>query len=525
MHYKRLAFSTFMKIAYLVIFLFILFVPGRTKYVSQGYNKYTVMLDGVTVGVTDSVSDIYDCYRQARLELSMEQEDSSSLYLSDYSSLTYKGEEVVFGKEDDPRIIVDNMKDIIRNNKVSTYEHSYSIKVNGDVINVASGEDVTGVFQTVIDKYSGGEGFEVTLDGNPDRQLSVLSVSVNKVDGAASEEPEETLFLSAGAEDVLEVEGEYNEDEELGFESFQYGIVDMKLSQDIEVCEVYVPNEEVMTFEEAKNYFTETKDVQEVYKVESGDTLSEISIKVNLPLEQIIEMNDSLEDSNSLIVPGQELIITSPKPALSVLWSYRARVQEVYDLPVEYEYNEDWYTSQSVTLQQPSSGSHDAVVLITNENAKQTGSSVLYEEILTIPVAKRVEKGTITPPTYIKPISGGRATSGFGRRRSPTKGASSNHKGQDWGVPTGTTVVASCGGTVAFAGWGSGYGNVVYINHPDGRQTRYAHLSRILVSTGQTVSQGQRIAYSGNTGVSTGPHLHFEILINGVQVNPLNYIN
>ena len=73
---------------------------------------------------------------------------------------------------------------------------------------------------------------------------------------------------------------------------------------------------------------------------------------------------------------------------------------------------------------------------------------------------------------------------------------------------------------MAKAGWGSGYGYVVYINHEDGRQTRYGHLSKILVKAGQTVKQGEKIALSGNTGVTTGPHLHFEILINGKQVDP-----
>ncbi len=88
----------------------------------------------------------------------------------------------------------------------------------------------------------------------------------------------------------------------------------------------------------------------------------------------------------------------------------------------------------------------------------------------------------------------------------------------------GTTVVASCGGRVSKAGWGSGYGYVVYIDHEDGRQTRYAHLSKILVKAGEYVKQGQKIALSGNTGISSGPHVHFEILIGGKQVNPLKYL-
>ena len=92
-------------------------------------------------------------------------------------------------------------------------------------------------------------------------------------------------------------------------------------------------------------------------------------------------------------------------------------------------------------------------------------------------------------------------------------------------MPVGTSVVASSGGTVAKAGWGSGYGYVVYIQHPDGKQTRYGHLSKVLVKAGQKVKQGEKIALSGNTGVSTGPHIHFEILVGGSQVNPFSYMN
>ena len=98
------------------------------------------------------------------------------------------------------------------------------------------------------------------------------------------------------------------------------------------------------------------------------------------------------------------------------------------------------------------------------------------------------------------------------------------HKGVDWGCPVGTTVYASSAGTVVSAGYSKGYGNNVVISHPDGRMTRYAHNSKLLVSAGQWVEQGQSIALSGSTGRSTGPHVHFEIYINGVAVNPLNYI-
>ena len=134
------------------------------------------------------------------------------------------------------------------------------------------------------------------------------------------------------------------------------------------------------------------------------------------------------------------------------------------------------------------------------------------------PVPKIVERGTQTPPTYIKPITGGTMTSTFKWRWGRM------HKGIDWAVPKGTAVRASCGGTVVSAGWSGGYGNCITIRHPDGKMTRYGHLSKILVSAGQKVDQNQKIALSGNTGRSTGPHVHFEILVNGTQVNPLKYL-
>ena len=90
-------------------------------------------------------------------------------------------------------------------------------------------------------------------------------------------------------------------------------------------------------------------------------------------------------------------------------------------------------------------------------------------------------------------------------------------------MPSGTAVKASSSGTVITAGWNGAYGYCVDIKHPNGTMTRYAHLSSIAVSYGQTVSQGQVIAYSGATGVVTGPHLHFELYINGCSVNPVDY--
>ena len=121
--------------------------------------------------------------------------------------------------------------------------------------------------------------------------------------------------------------------------------------------------------------------------------------------------------------------------------------------------------------------------------------------------------------------SSSRITSGFGDRESPTEGASSNHKGIDIGASSGSNIVAAAGGTVTIATYSYSAGNYVMINHGGGVSTVYMHCSKLLVSVGDTVKQGDVIARVGSTGYSTGPHLHFGIRQNGTYVNPSKYVS
>lgn len=116
-------------------------------------------------------------------------------------------------------------------------------------------------------------------------------------------------------------------------------------------------------------------------------------------------------------------------------------------------------------------------------------------------------------------------TSGFGPRHHPILKQLRNHNGVDWAAPTGTPVRAAAGGTLSQVGDGGGYGNVVYISHPGGLETRYAHLNAFAdgMRRGRTVAAGEVIGYVGTTGRSTGPHLHFELRVGGAPINPLTY--
>ena len=135
--------------------------------------------------------------------------------------------------------------------------------------------------------------------------------------------------------------------------------------------------------------------------------------------------------------------------------------------------------------------------------------------------AKKAEKLAITPSIW--PVSGP-VTSGFGGRTSPFGNGSESHPGIDIAIETGAPVVATADGRVLQSGPAGGYGNLVQIDHGNGIVTLYGHNSQLAVKVGQTVKKGQVIAYAGSTGLSTGPHVHYEVRENDDAVDPWKYL-
>lgn len=299
---------------------------------------------------------------------------------------------------------------------------------------------------------------------------------------------------------------------------YENGILGMEFIESVEVFENYVDADRISDIDTQVAEVTKEKESNKIYVVEPGDCLSVIAMDHDTTVSSIVALN-GFENSDVMIRDGQELIIAVPEPDLKI----RLTVGEVYEEdytadPVIME-NDSWYTTKEVVHQEGTTGHRERNDIVVYENGVETNRTLLHENIMVESQAAVIERGTIIPPTYIKPISGGRYTSGFGRRWGRM------HKGVDWACPVGTTVYASCGGTVIQASYNGGYGNNVVIQHPDGRMTRYAHNSKLLVHVGQHVEQGEPIALSGNTGRSTGPHVHFEIYINGSAVDPLKYIS
>lgn len=517
--YKKYKF-TYIKTTLFTLFICLLFVKGYTPFSSSGDNLFHVTVNGQDVGTVEQKEKAEALLIQARRNIASQ---SDELVFME-AELSVEGEEILWGYVDEEQDVLERMEEVLRGDVIETMQRSYTLKVNNYMVNLASLEEVVQLLQAAIDKYDSEGVFSVELAYDANREFSVLAPSVEAEDESGNDE-EEIDYSQGGIASVLaRPHTESVITKEMGFEDYELGILNMDFAQKVEIVETYLPESLLTPLEEATNRIIMEQETPSIYEVKQGDTLSEIALTVNIPMDKIVEMNDSLDDVNTTLQIGQQLIITVPEPELSVTRVEQRYYDESYDAEVEIIDVDTWFTNQTEVLQNPSAGFRKVVANVFYVDNKEVSREILKEEVVWEPVPKIMKRGTKIPPTYIWPISGGRKTSSFGRRTAPKKGASTNHKGVDLATPTGTPVYASCGGTVTKAGWGSGYGYVVYIDHEDGRQTRYGHLSRVLVSVGQKVKQGDRIALSGNTGVSTGPHLHFEMRINGTPVDPEKYV-
>lgn len=519
-HYKKIKIA-YIKVAVFSCVVAAFFLPQRQSLESTGDNYFTVYLNGVRVGVMGDAEEADACLIAARRSLAG---DSGEMVLAE-SNLTWEGEEVLWGEIDDRDVIISNMLGALRGSVKETLNRSYTVKINEYTVNLASTEEVLALLQASLKKYDTERNYYADLVLDANRELNVLTTQIYSRDEQEEEETEEVM-TSAGINAALnDIFADIEPASEKDFSDYELGLLELSFGDTVEVVESYLQDYELTPLDQAIEEVTKDQEKEQIYEVVAGDTLSQIAENNGIPLDRLIAMNETIEDENSLIRVGDELIVTVPEPELSVERTEQMYYEEDYEADIIYVDNDDWYTNQTQTLQEPSAGHRKVVADVSYRNSEEISREILKEEITYAAVPKIVERGTKIPPTYLKPISGGRLSSKFGRRKAPTRGASTYHKGVDWATPVGTAVMASCTGTVSRAGWGKGYGYVVYINHSDGRQTRYGHLSKVLVKQGQTVTQGQKIALSGNTGVSTGPHIHFEILINGVQVDPFQYLN
>lgn len=489
------------------VVLAILFAEGVSfQNMKTGYVTCTV--NGEELGAFHSEQEVQELVQEARLEAGKE---TGTLSLVDLQVQCYEKQDL-FARMTDVSMAKDKLKTLLKKEDERQNQQAYIVKINEYTVTLGSKEDVIALLETAVAKYDTSEKFAVELeDDSEDGQIyhaRIVGVSHSARDASA-------VTLNSGIGSVTDElhYGDYN------LLSYEEGTVLVEFEEPVEVVEGYAPSTEVMSLQAAIEEVTKEKETNQMYEIQSGDSLSLIAYEHDTTMESIIALNDNIDDENSVIIAGQEIIISVPEPELSVVTMAQEAYNEDYKADTIYIENDSWFTNQTEVRQEATTGNRDVVAQITYRNGKEVSRNIIQETVNKESQPAIVERGTIVPPTYIKPLYGGIFTSGFKYRWGRW------HKGLDYACPVGTSIMASSGGVVSAAGWSSGYGYCVRIKHPDGRETRYAHLSKILVHAGQQVKQGEKIALSGNTGRSTGPHVHFEILINGTQVDPLKYMN
>lgn len=297
--------------------------------------------------------------------------------------------------------------------------------------------------------------------------------------------------------------------------------------QKIEISQVQNYGGKVCSLQEAKaKIHAKTSGAVQI-EVKEGDTIWDIAEKNHVTVEQLQKLNTQL-DGEMHIYPGDKLVIKAEKPVLDVVIVYEITASEEIPYQTEYISDANLYESQRQTVTAGVNGKQEVDYQITLENNLETGRKLLETRIITAPVNSKVKVGTkkavSRSGSNFGVVNGSRISSLFGYRVHPITGEKIFHKGIDIAASQGSPVYAYANGTVIYAGWKSGYGNFIAIDHGGGMVTHYGHLSAIYVSVGQRVAVRQKIGAVGSTGVSTGPHLHFEVLINGEYKNPQNYL-
>ena len=252
------------------------------------------------------------------------------------------------------------------------------------------------------------------------------------------------------------------------------------------------------------------------YTVENGDTISSIANKFKISINTILWSNNLT--AYSLIRPGNKLTILPVSGTVYTVKSGDTIGQIARQFGVEeddiYKYNNisrGLKIGKTIIIPGGKKMAEPApeTTLAKNSIVTKTHNAVAVIEKLVNP-KQAPESGT----RLLWPTEGHRITQYYSWR----------HTAIDIANHVGTPLYAADDGTVIFAGWSNGYGNNVVIDHGGGMKTRYAHASRLFVKVGQSVDRGEEIAAMGSTGWSTGPHIHFEVMINNVKYNPLNYV-
>ncbi|MFC4402350.1 peptidoglycan DD-metalloendopeptidase family protein [Gracilibacillus xinjiangensis] len=428
---------------------------------------YHVYVDGQHIGVVDDQQSIANFVEQKIEKLKEQTQHDEFTYTID-ENITYVPETVFTVQTTENEVI--NYLD----EELTVKVEAISLTVGGQAVGYFANEkEAEQVIQTYKEKFVSAE------------ELQKL------------ENSSETVSLSVG----------------------ESRITNVSLSADVSMKEEKVLASNVLTVEEGLTLLENGTLENKKYTVAEGDVLGSIASKHNLTLDQLLELNPGLTE-DSLIQIGDELNVTVLKPFVEVIITEEQKVEETIAFETEIEESETMYKGDEEVKQEGSNGSKEIKYQVQKINGRTATKEVVEETVTEEPVNEVIVKGTKVVPSrgsgqFHWPAVGGYVSSHMGERWG------SYHKGMDIAGVSNRSILAADNGTVVSAGWDSGgYGNKVVIDHNNGYQTVYAHLSSISVSAGQTVEKGSTLGVMGSTGNSTGIHLHFEVRKNGSLVNP-----
>lgn len=520
-------------------------------------SKTKIIINGEVVALAKSEEAAKEAYKAARL------------------SYNAKGVQIVnadvsyaeFDKEKDAqelkgmRVLKNEKLEAALLESLPTYSNSdkelaYTMRVDDYTVTVGSMEDLVSMLEQAQAKYDTNDDFRVELNAPASHNIRMYEVGVeekaasealegNQAKGAekpiaprkmaltgessseasaenseattAEGEAEGETTEAATTENSTEEQATEEQSQEVLAQAANDGIKYVGFAENIQVTETYVSKQQIKDKDTAYAEITAENEEASIYVVAPGDCLSIIAEKNNMTIDKLKELNPTIESDDNLYYDDR-LNITVPEAAVQILVQKQETYEEQYNEDVVYEDDGNMYIGETEVVQEGNAGTHTVTDLVTYTNDLETGREQLQETVEVAAVAQIVKRGTKSKPTYMYPVTNWAVTSVFGYRWGRL------HAGIDVGVPVGTTVRASRGGQVLTAGWVGGYGNCVIVDHGDGIVSYYGHLSQFTVSAGQYVDQGDQIALSGNTGRSTGPHLHFEIRVNGSSVDPAPYL-
>lgn len=265
------------------------------------------------------------------------------------------------------------------------------------------------------------------------------------------------------------------------------------------------------------------KEAVKTHTVQQGESFWTIASNYGISVYELQQLNSDINPNRLQI--GQEINLNCLEPLINVVVVKEITVEESIAYATEYKETASLYRGETQVVKKGSDGKKMVTYEVKETNGATLEKNTLNEVVVSEPVTAVVNKGTKTVALSSRSGDGilnwpmsGKITSPYGTRKSGF------HSGIDIGGKVGTPVYAAAGGKVVLSSWYYGYGNCILVDHGNGMKTRYAHLSGYKVKVGDTVERGQLIGLCGNTGNSTGPHLHFEVIINGSTKNPVNYL-